>query len=72
MPHPQRIWEDVTVITVGDEVLLLATGSNANTSSIREIAIDDVKNLPPLRSPVELTALSYLHQPDVLHSLEVR
>lgn len=35
-------------------------------------------DLPPLRNPAiligqnDLTALSYLHEPDVLHNLEVR
>lgn len=42
------------------------------------IAIKSESDLPPLRNPAiligqnDLTALSYLHEPDVLHNLEVR
>lgn len=44
----------------------------------REIEIKNENDLPPLRNPAiligqnDLTALSYLHEPDVLHTLEVR
>lgn len=44
----------------------------------REIQIKNENDLPPLRNPAiligqnDLTALSYLHEPDVLHTLEVR
>lgn len=44
----------------------------------REIKIKDEKELPHLRNPTiligqnDLTALSYLHEPDVLYNLEVR
>lgn len=44
----------------------------------REIKIKDEKELPHLRNPPiligqnDLTALSYLHEPDVLYNLEVR
>lgn len=44
----------------------------------RELKIKDEKDLPHLRNPAiligqnDLTALSYLHEPDVLYNLEVR
>lgn len=44
----------------------------------REIPVKSEKNLPPLRNPPiligqnDLTALSYLHEPDVLYNLQVR
>lgn len=44
----------------------------------KELNIKNEKDLPHLRNPAiligqnDLTALSYLHEPDVLHNLEVR
>ncbi len=44
----------------------------------REIKIDSESDLPHLRNPTiligqnDLTALSYLHEPDVLYNLEIR
>jgi myosin-5 len=42
------------------------------------LEIKEVKDLPPLRNPEfliggnDLTSLSYLHEPAVLHSLKIR
>lgn len=44
----------------------------------REIKIENETELPHLRNPTiligqnDLTALSYLHEPDVLYNLEIR
>lgn len=79
MPHPELIWEGAILLknyTIGDKVVQLRTESNA--TNVKEIAIKNEQDLPPLRNPAiligqnDLTALSYLHEPGVLHNLEVR
>lgn len=57
-----------------DTVIIVVTDAGDK----REIKIKDESELPHLRNPAiligtnDLTALSYLHEPDVLYNLEVR
>lgn len=59
---------------VGDTSVKVVTINGKNV----EIKINNEKDLPYLRNPTvligqnDLTGLSYLHEPDVLHNLEVR
>lgn len=81
MHHPELIWEGATLVenySIGDKVLRLRIDSNANIDRVTEVTIKSEQDLPPLRNPAiligqnDLTALSYLHEPGVLHNLEVR
>lgn len=77
MPHVESVWEGAHLTAdykVGDTQLLAIT----DAGSPRTITVQSEDDLPPLRNPAiligqnDLTALSYLHEPDVLHNLEVR
>lgn len=76
--HPTLVWEGAILTaqyTPETKVIHLVTDAGvAKTIPIKNEDTD----LPPLRNPAiligqnDLTALSYLHEPDVLHNLEVR
>lgn len=77
IPNPSTVWESATItrsFQEGDKTLTIEL-SNGTT---RDIPITSERDLPHLRNPAiligqnDLTALSYLHEPDVLHNLEVR
>ncbi|XP_037046669.1 unconventional myosin-Va-like isoform X1 [Bradysia coprophila] len=75
---PSLVWEGAVLTapyTPESKVIHLVT--DAGVSKTIPIKNEDT-DLPPLRNPAiligqnDLTALSYLHEPDVLHNLEVR
>lgn len=77
MPHQDLVWEGSVLLenyNIGDKVVKLQTDSGV----AKEVSIKSSQDLPPLRNPAiligqnDLTALSYLHEPGVLHNLEVR
>uniref|UniRef100_A0A8C5A5R9 Unconventional myosin-Va-like n=1 Tax=Gadus morhua TaxID=8049 RepID=A0A8C5A5R9_GADMO len=78
LPDPEEVWRSAELtraFTPGDQVLSL----RLEDGSVLEHRIDLKSNrLPPLRNPNllvgenDLTALSYLHEPAVLHNLKVR
>ncbi|XP_051959994.1 unconventional myosin-Vb isoform X1 [Xyrauchen texanus] len=78
IPDPEEVWKAAEIIKdykEGDSVLLL----KLEDESTLEYSIGPKKNpLPFLRNPDilvgenDLTALSYLHEPAVLHNLKVR
>lgn len=59
----------------GDKTIYLRPDSGGQEQAV---AIAAEKDMPPLRNPIiligtsDLTALSYLHEPDVLYNLQVR
>jgi len=76
IPDTEEVWKSAEIAKdyrVGDKVLrlLLEDGTELDYSI-------DPESLPPLRNPDilvgenDLTALSYLHEPAVLHNLRVR
>ncbi|KAM8781038.1 unconventional myosin-Vc isoform 2-T2 [Rhynchonycteris naso] len=76
IPDPEEVWKSAEIAKdyrAGDRVLrlLLEDGTELDYSI-------DPEPLPPLRNPDilvgenDLTALSYLHEPAVLHNLRVR
>ncbi|XP_015414392.1 PREDICTED: unconventional myosin-Vc [Myotis davidii] len=76
IPDPEDVWKSAEIAKdyrVGDKVLrlLLEDGTELDYSV-------DPESLPPLRNPDilvgenDLTALSYLHEPAVLHNLRIR
>ncbi|XP_050678764.1 unconventional myosin-Va isoform X2 [Leptidea sinapis] len=74
--HPVKVWESATVTSDFRSGVLIV---QLDTSKeIRQIKIQDASSLPPLRNPSlligqnDLTSLSYLHEPAVLHNLKVR
>ncbi|XP_049882517.1 unconventional myosin-Va isoform X2 [Pectinophora gossypiella] len=74
--HPGKVWESATVTSdYRSGVLIVKVDSS---QEIRQIKITDEKQMPPLRNPSlligqnDLTSLSYLHEPAVLHNLKVR
>lgn len=78
IPNASTVWEGAELVAdfhEGDKQLNIITDNG--DSRIIEIR-DENKDLPLLRNPAiligqnDLTALSYLHEPDVLHTLEVR
>ncbi|CAL8261416.1 unnamed protein product [Merluccius merluccius] len=78
LPDPVDVWrsaELTTAFTPGDECLTL----RLEDGTVLDHKIDPKTNsFPPLRNPNllvgenDLTALSYLHEPAVLHNLKVR
>lgn len=78
IPNANTVWEGAELVAdfhEGDKQLNIITDNG--DSRIIEIR-DEKLDLPLLRNPAiligqnDLTALSYLHEPDVLHTLEVR
>ncbi|KAL6037688.1 hypothetical protein STEG23_005957 [Scotinomys teguina] len=76
IPDPEEVWKSAEIAKdyrVGDQVLrlLLEDGTELDYPV-------DPGSLPPLRNPDilvgenDLTALSYLHEPAVLHNLRIR
>lgn len=77
IPNPDEVWEGAVLEEKYDPKegsIRIITDKGAK----RELKIKDEKDLPHLRNPAiligqnDLTALSYLHEPDVLYNLEVR
>ncbi|XP_047541772.1 unconventional myosin-Va isoform X2 [Vanessa atalanta] len=74
--HPLYVWEGATVTSDYRSGVLIVKIDQ--TGEIRQIKIADETKLPPLRNPSlligqnDLTSLSYLHEPAVLHNLKVR
>ncbi|XP_048337945.1 unconventional myosin-Vc-like [Sphaerodactylus townsendi] len=76
IPDPEEVWQSAEIATnykTGDSVLHLRLEDGV------ELRFPvDPSTLPPLRNPDilvgenDLTALSYLHEPAVLHNLKVR
>ena len=75
MSDPNTVWKSAVVTKDFDEKTL-----EVETEEDAEVIVIDVgkKQLPPLRNPDilvgenDLTSLSYLHEPAVLHNLAVR
>ncbi|XP_041325028.1 unconventional myosin-Va isoform X1 [Pyrgilauda ruficollis] len=78
IPDPEEVWKSAELLKdykPGDKVLQLRLEEGKDL----EYSLDPkTKELPPLRNPDilvgenDLTALSYLHEPAVLHNLKVR
>ncbi|KAM6936965.1 unconventional myosin-Va-like [Xenentodon cancila] len=77
LPDAAEVWRSAELLkdyTPGDLTLSLQLEDGTNV----EHKIDRTNSLPPLRNPNilvgenDLTALSYLHEPAVLHNLKVR
>ncbi|KAJ8707039.1 hypothetical protein PYW08_011173 [Mythimna loreyi] len=74
--HPEKVWESATVTSDYRSGVLIAKIDQSG--EIRQIKIKDESKMPPLRNPSlligqnDLTSLSYLHEPAVLHNLRVR
>uniref|UniRef100_A0A336N0D5 CSON007507 protein n=1 Tax=Culicoides sonorensis TaxID=179676 RepID=A0A336N0D5_CULSO len=78
IPDPVNVWQSASIVEdykKGDKALKLITDDGQE--KVLSINNPDT-DLPHLRNPSiligqnDLTALSYLHEPDVLHNLEVR
>ncbi|XP_039433322.1 unconventional myosin-Va isoform X2 [Culex pipiens pallens] len=78
IPHPETVWQGAVVLAdyrkdTGTLELVTDRGAEKVTLQVKSTA-----DLPHLRNPAiligqnDLTALSYLHEPDVLYNLEVR
>ncbi|GBP44764.1 Unconventional myosin-Va [Eumeta japonica] len=74
--HPDKVWESATVIADYRSGVLIVKLDESGV--IRQLKVPDEQSLPPLRNPSlligqnDLTSLSYLHEPAVLHNLKVR
>ena len=76
MKDPTRVWKSALVASDydGGSTLVLETEEDAERM---EMAVAE-DQMPPLRNPDiligenDLTSLSYLHEPAVLHNLAVR
>ncbi|XP_077119880.1 unconventional myosin-Vc [Ranitomeya variabilis] len=75
IPDADEVWRSAEItkdLKIGDSVLHLCLEDGTDLKYVIE------KGLPPLRNPDilvgenDLTALSYLHEPAVLHNLKVR
>ncbi|CAH1990989.1 unnamed protein product [Acanthoscelides obtectus] len=79
IPHPELVWEGVELLedyspsTSKDGLLVLSESGQQ-----KRLPVKQESDLPPLRNPAylvgenDLTTLSYLHEPAVLHNLQVR
>ncbi|XP_072937506.1 unconventional myosin-Va [Epargyreus clarus] len=73
--HPIKVWESATVTADYRSGVLIVKLDQSG--EIRQLKIAD-ERMPPLRNPSlligqnDLTSLSYLHEPAVLHNLRVR
>ncbi|XP_013010138.1 unconventional myosin-Vc isoform X3 [Cavia porcellus] len=76
IPDPEEVWRSAEIVQdyrAGDKVLHLRLEDGTELEYPSELG-----TLPPLRNPDilvgenDLTALSYLHEPAVLHNLRVR
>lgn len=79
VPHPETVWQGAVItqpFMPGDSHVHLRL--DAPNGEELSVPIKNESQLPPLRNPSmligqsDLTALSYLHEPDVLHNLQVR
>ncbi|XP_022816864.1 unconventional myosin-Va isoform X1 [Spodoptera litura] len=74
--HPEKVWESATVTSDYRSGVLIVKIDQSG--EVRQIKIKDETKMPPLRNPSlligqnDLTSLSYLHEPAVLHNLRVR
>lgn len=75
LPDPVNVWKIGKILEdFKSDSLKLAV----ETGEEIKVPIKDIKDLPPLRNPEfliggnDLTSLSYLHEPAVLHTLKVR
>ncbi|OCT86947.1 unconventional myosin-Va isoform X4 [Xenopus laevis] len=78
IPDPEEVWKSAEILKdykPGDTILRLRLEEGTDL----EYHLDaKTKDLPPLRNPDilvgenDLTALSYLHEPAILHNLKVR
>ena len=72
---PETVWKPATVTSDFDGKSLPLEDADGGALTI---TVKEDKDLPPLRNPDiligenDLTSLSYLHEPAVLHNLEVR
>lgn len=77
IPHIETVWEGAT-LTVDFDDNNKSISIRTDSGEEKQISIQNENDLPLLRNPAiligqdDLTSLSYLHEPDVLHSLEVR
>lgn len=77
IPHTEKVWEPAELIenyTPAKKTLEVVTEENEK----KVLQLKSEKDLPFLRNPSiligenDLTSLSYLHEPAVLHNLQVR
>ena len=74
---PSRVWQSARVATDFDGGSLLRLETEEDAEAL-EVKVTNDSDLPPLRNPDiligenDLTSLSYLHEPAVLHNLSVR
>ncbi|BES97844.1 MYSc [Nesidiocoris tenuis] len=75
IPHPEKVWVGAKVVeNVSNKELRVLT----DDGELKELTVKSDDDLPPLRNPDiligqnDLTSLSYLHEPAVLHNLQVR
>lgn len=73
--HPTLVWEPAEILSdYSNSELTLGFGDGRRQT----IKVESESGLPPLRNPEiligenDLTALSYLHEPAVLHNLKYR
>uniref|UniRef100_A0A9J8CU64 Myosin VC n=1 Tax=Cyprinus carpio carpio TaxID=630221 RepID=A0A9J8CU64_CYPCA len=80
IPDAEHVWQSAEILTdfkPGETVLELQLEDGTSAKFDHSVNIRGEK-LPPLRNPDilvgenDLTALSYLHEPAVLHNLKVR
>ncbi|KAK7862317.1 hypothetical protein R5R35_014678 [Gryllus longicercus] len=76
IPHAEKVWEGAELLEdYKGKILRIQTNDD---KEVKELTITTDDKLPPLRNPDiligwnDLTSLSYLHEPAVLHNLRVR
>ncbi|KAF5304697.1 hypothetical protein FQA39_LY09474 [Lamprigera yunnana] len=78
IPHPLKVWEGGQLLENYSPKQPTIQVVTDDTKELKTLKIKSEVDLPPLRNPTiligenDLTSLSYLHEPAVLHNLQVR
>ncbi|XP_065187492.1 unconventional myosin-Va-like isoform X2 [Sycon ciliatum] len=76
--HPDIVWEEAEIVERSDDKLVVKPVEEDEGAEEQTIVIKTKEDFPPLKNPDiligenDLTSLSYLHEPAVLHNLDVR
>lgn len=78
MPHAQKVWEEAELLENYSPSRTTLQVKTEDTKEVKTLTIKTETDLPHLRNPSiligenDLTSLSYLHEPAILHNLQVR
>ncbi|XP_019883807.2 unconventional myosin-Va [Camponotus floridanus] len=78
VPHPEKVWEAAVLLENYKQNQLMLKVQTEESNQTKTLEMKSDVDLPPLRNPdiligkSNLTSLSFLHEPAVLHNLQIR